>query len=271
MSLAKIIMELRKEGGRRLRSYQQFASVYDRLMEEMPYAEWMHFARHCFAQFRMPHSIVDLGCGTGNISIPLAKSGFEVFGIDLSADMLAIARNKWDDPPARGQGGSIRWLQQDMRDWELPDPVDAVISFCDCLNYLSAEADVVRTFRRTHAGLAPGGLFLFDVHAPRTLTQYAEDQPFVYDEKDVAYLWASEYDAAKRSIRHDITFFVRDAATGLYRRFEESHTQRAYDPHWLAEQLEAAGFELLHRCADFEWEPPTEASERLFYVARKPQ
>lgn len=258
-----------------MRSYREFATVYDQLMEEMPYAEWMNFARRCFAQFGMPHSVVDLGCGTGNIAIPLAKSGFEVFGIDLSADMLAIARSKWGEIPMRGQGGSIRWLQQDMRDWDLPDPADAVISFCDCLNYLTQDADIVRTFRQTYRGLAPGGLFLFDVHAPRTLERYAEDQPFICDEKDVAYLWTSEYDARVRSIRHDITFFVREDAPGstpgLYRRFEESHTQRAYDPDWLAEQLEAAGFELLHRCADFEWEPPSGASERLFFVARKPQ
>ena len=255
-----------------MRSYREFATVYDRLMEEMPYAEWMNFARQCFGKFGIPHSIVDLGCGTGNISIPLAKSGFEVFGIDLSADMLAIARSKWNEPPVRGQGGSIRWLQQDMRDWDLPDPVDAVISFCDCLNYLSQESDIVRTFRQTYAGLAPGGLFLFDVHAPRTLERYAEDQPFIYDEKEVAYLWTSEFDSQARSIRHDITFFVRDETSqGMYRRFEETHTQRAYDPEWLADQLAAAGFELLHRCADFEWEPPTEASERLFFVARKPK
>jgi SAM-dependent methyltransferase len=261
-----------------MRSYREFASVYDRLMEDMPYSDWMSFTRRCFDKYGMPESIVDLGCGTGNISIPLVKSGFRVFGIDLSADMLAIARNKWDEPPGRGvrgEAGSVRWLQQDMRDWDLPQPVDAVISFCDCLNYLTVEQDVVQTIRQTYAGLAPGGLFLFDVHAPRQLERYAEEQPFVYDEKDIAYLWTSEYEPFERIIRHDLTFFVRDessqASSVLYRRFEESHSQRAYDPDWLAAQLAAAGFELLHRCADFGWEPPTEESERLFYIARRPK
>ncbi|MBW5444963.1 methyltransferase domain-containing protein [Cohnella sp. CFH 77786] len=260
-----------------MRSYREFAAVYDRLMEEMPYAEWLSFARRCFERYGIPKSVVDLGCGTGNISIPLAKSGFEVFGIDLSAEMLAIARSKWDEPPAggtRGGSGSIRWLQQDMRDWDLPKPVDAVISFCDCLNYLTEAEDVVRTFRRTYEGLAPGGLFVFDVHAPRTLERYAEEQPFVYDERDVAYLWTSEYDSGEGIIRHDLTFFVLDesvgSASGLYRRFTESHAQRAYDPDWLADRLAEVGFELLHRAADFAWEAPDEESERLFYAARKP-
>lgn len=243
-------------------------------MEDMPYAEWMNIARGCFDRYGMPHSVVDLGCGTGNLAIPLAKSGFEVFGIDISADMLAIARSKWGDPPVRGQGGSIRWLQQDMRDWELPEPVDAVISFCDCLNYLTTEADVTAAIRQTFAALRPGGLFLFDVHAPRTLERYADEQPFVLDEKDVAYLWTSDYDHTSRTIRHDLTFFVRDDATSavteLYRRFEESHTQRAYESDWLLAQLASTGFELLHLCADFAWTPPSETSERLFFIARKP-
>ena len=260
-----------------MRSYRQFASVYDRLMEEMPYSEWMHFARTCWQKYGTPKTIVDLGCGTGNMAIPLARSGFKVFGIDLSAEMLSIARNKWDEPlgrSGRDEPGTIRWLQQDMRDWELPEPVDTVVSFCDCLNYLTEPDDVVAAFRHTYAGLAKGGLFLFDVHAPLTFERYAEEQPFVLDDKDVAYLWTCDYDKATRTIDHDLTFFVRDEGSSgtdaVYRRFEESHSQRAYDPEWIAEQLGAAGFELLHRAADFKWDAPNEHSERLFYVARKP-
>ncbi|MBB6673942.1 class I SAM-dependent DNA methyltransferase [Cohnella nanjingensis] len=263
-----------------MRSYREFAAVYDRLMEEMPYAEWMSFARRCWERYGTPRTVVDLGCGTGNIAIPMAKSGFRVFGIDLSADMLSVARSKWEATPQRGairardEDGSIRWLQQDMRDWELPEPADCVISFCDSLNYLTEPEDIVATLRQTYAGLANGGLFLFDVHAPEQLARYGEEQPFVLDERDVAYLWTCEYDAVRQEVEHDLTFFVREDSAGagspLYRRFEESHVQRAYDPAWLAEQLRAAGFELLHRCADFEWDEPDASSERLFFVARKP-
>ncbi|THF75030.1 class I SAM-dependent DNA methyltransferase [Cohnella fermenti] len=260
-----------------MRSYRQFAAVYDRLMEEMPYAEWLSFARRCWDRYGMPATIVDLGCGTGNIAIPLAKAGFRVFGVDLSADMLAIGRTKWEAGGRNlSEKGTIRWLQQDMRDWELPEPADAVISFCDSLNYLTEPEDIVSTFRRTYEGLASGGLFLFDVHAPSQLERYAEEQPFVLDEKDVAYLWVCEYDSVRMEIEHDLTFFVRDeAASGgansaLYSRFEESHVQRAYDSDWLAVELVAAGFEVLHRFADFKWIEADDDSERLFFVARKP-
>lgn len=263
-----------------MRSYRQFAAIYDRLMEDMPYSDWMSFARRCWDKYGIPKTVVDLGCGTGNLSIPLARSGFNVFGIDLSSEMLSVARSKWDEPYTRGlrdEAGTIRWLQQDMRDWDLPDQVDTVISFCDSLNYLTEQQDIIDTFRQTFAGLKQGGLFLFDVHAPKQLVRYAEEQPFVYDEKDVAYLWTSEYDPVRMEIEHSLTFFIQEEKASnsggngsLYSRFEESHVQRAYDPQWLADQLESAGFELLHRCADFKWDTPDEKSERLFFVARRP-
>ncbi|RKP55172.1 class I SAM-dependent methyltransferase [Cohnella endophytica] len=265
-----------------MRTYRQFAAVYDRLMEEMPYSDWMSFARRCWDKYGIPKTVVDLGCGTGNLTIPLARSGFSVFGIDISSEMLSVARSKWDEPASRGgsrdEPGTIRWLQQDMRDWDLPQPADAVISFCDCLNYLTEPEDIASTIRHTYEGLGPGGLFLFDVHAPRQLERYADEQPFVYDEKDVAYLWTCDYDSDRMEIEHSLTFFIQEepgskgGSGALYSRFEESHVQRAYDPEWIADQLVEAGFELLHRCADFKWEQPPDArSERLFFVARKPQ
>ena len=101
-----------------MRAYRQFASVYDRLMEDMPYSDWLRFARESWERYGIPKTVVDLGCGTGSLAIPLARSGFEVFAIDLSADMLTIGRSKWEGSPQqaiRSNAGSIRWLQQDMR------------------------------------------------------------------------------------------------------------------------------------------------------------
>jgi len=251
-----------------MRAYRQFASVYDRLMEDMPYPEWLRFARQCWERTGIPETVVDLGCGTGNIAIPLAKSGFRVFGIDLSADMLAVARSKWDAQPQRYSGdGSIRWLQQDMRDWELPERVDTVLSFCDCINYLLEEEDVEAAFRATRRGLKDGGLFLFDVHAPRQLERYAEEQPFTLDERDIAYIWTSEYTPDRREIEHHLTIFARDGEDGRFVRFEETHVQRAYEPEWIRGALMRAGFSHVEMYADFKLERPDDNAERLFFAA----
>lgn len=255
-------------------SYRKFAYVYDELMEDMPYPDWIRFARTAWEQHGMPKSVAELGCGTGSITIPLVNSGFEVTGIDLSADMLSVARSKMEATP---QGhrlyreGSVRWVQQDMREWRVPEPVDSVISFCDCVNYLLEQEDVIRTFQRTYEMLKPGGTFLFDVHHPNTLIRYDEEQPFVLDERSVSYIWTCDLDQDRCEIEHHLSIFsrVEDGSKDMYQRFEEVHVQRAYDPDWMKLELSKAGFRDVKVYADFEWKEAGDSAQRLFYVAVK--
>ncbi|MBT2288760.1 class I SAM-dependent methyltransferase [Paenibacillus albidus] len=254
-------------------SYGKFAYVYDELMADMPYSDWLAFAEGAWQKYGKPVTVAELGCGTGSITIPLAAAGYHMTGIDLSSDMLSVAQRKMEEQP---QGrrfmreGSVRWIRQNMTEWELPEPVDSVISFCDCLNYLLEEKDIQAAFARTYAGLKPGGVFLFDVHHPNTLIRYEEEQPFILDEPSVSYIWTCQMDVPRREIEHHLSIFARDEGQGgLYRRFEETHIQRAYEPEWLAEELRKAGFSEVLIYADFEWMEAGEDAERLFYVAVK--
>lgn len=285
-------------------TYGRLARVYDRLMEEMPYPKWLAFLDECFVRYGRPRFLVDLGCGTGNLAIPLAQAGYRVLGIDLSEHMLAVARRKAQGTPLP-PGGALAWSRQDMRRWRAETPADCVFSFCDCLNYLLEEDDIRLVFRQTFAGLKPGGLFVFDVHAPARMPVYAEEQPYVWDEDGLACIWTCEYDPDRILVEHRLTFFVeeepvpedagvfgadgssgsrpaagrspRAAASpppvpreGRYVRFREVHRQRAYLPDFLSGELRRAGFAVLDRCADFGWHPPDGEAERFFFVARKP-
>lgn len=262
-------------------AYDLFAYHYDRLMEDMPYEEWLDFLSQCWDKHGQPRSIADLGCGTGSIAIPLAQQGYEVYGIDLSEDMLAVAQNKSLDAerslPFPGVGG-VTWLQQDLRDWELMRPVDAVISLCDCFNYLLEEEEISLAFAQAYAGLKDGGVFVFDVHTPFQLKAYAEAQPFFLNEDDIAYIWTSELNEERCEIEHALTIFANDSAhtgsnddaeSNRFRRIEEYHVQRAYPLDWLKEQLYAAGFQEIDCYADFLWKQVTETTQRAFFVARK--
>src|SRR5690606_37960120 len=116
-------------------AYGPFALVYDQLMADMPYGEWLGWLDlYWEAHGGRPSSVADLGCGTGTIAIPLAQSGIDVTGIDLSDQMIAIARGK-EEAIRRETAvpGKLEWLQGDVREWSLPNPVDAAISLCDCL------------------------------------------------------------------------------------------------------------------------------------------
>lgn len=253
-------------------AYREFAAIYDRLMNDMPYDEWVRFAERAWAEYGIhPRKVVDLGCGTGNIAIPLAVRGYELTGIDLSDEMLAVAQQKYERTRSgalSSAAGRISWLQLDMREWELDEAADAVVSFCDCLNYITEPEGVIAAFRRTYAGLSPGGIFAFDVHMPQQLEAYAASQPFVLDEDDVAYIWTCEYDEDRREIEHSITFFAMEPS-GLFRRFEETHVQRAYPLDWLERELAAAGFTDIRITADFTSKSPGSDAERAFFTARK--
>ncbi|TXK84066.1 class I SAM-dependent methyltransferase [Paenibacillus sp. N3.4] len=252
-------------------SYEKFAYAYDRLMDSMPYAEWLLFVKESFQRFAIePSTIVDLGCGTGNLTIPLALEGYQLTGIDLSENMLAVAEQKTGQISAPLRSSAIRWVQQDLREWDLGEQVDVALSFCDSLNYLLEEEDIVDAFRQTFEGIKSGGLFLFDVHTPEQLFAYAESQPFFLNEEDVAYIWTSELDEDRVQIEHDLTIFLKDEQrSDVFRRIEEVHQQRAYPLHWLEQKLRDVGFTEVTVVADFTWEKPTSLTERAFFVAKK--
>ncbi|RKN79049.1 class I SAM-dependent DNA methyltransferase [Paenibacillus ginsengarvi] len=270
--------------------YGQFAYIYDRLMDDMPYPQWVRFIRGCWESYGKPKTVADLGCGTGNISIPLAQSGLQVFAIDLSDDMLAVAQDKTEQQQRLfpfAPGGAVTWLQQDMREWELAEPVDSVISCCDSINYLTEEEDLALLFRQTYAGLKDGGTFIFDVHTEGQLISYADMQPFTLNDDDVSYIWTSDLDEERCEIEHDLTIFVREAEwfpqqtqadavanagedeMPRYIRIDERHVQRAYPLSRLEQLLQQAGFSQVHLFADFVRKAPTAETERAFFVCVK--
>ena len=157
-----------------------------------------------------------------------------------------------------------------MREWELQNPVDCAVSLCDCLNYLTEEEDIHKAFQQTYHGLSPGSLFIFDMHTAQQLIDYTEAQPYVMNEEDISYIWTCEYDEKRMEIEHNLAIFSRDHQSPLYRKIEETHVQRAYPTNWIKNELESVGFEVLSISADFTFDPPTETSERLFFVARRP-
>ncbi|MEK4250583.1 class I SAM-dependent DNA methyltransferase [Paenibacillus sp. FSL W7-1287] len=248
-------------------SYEQFASVYDRLMADMPYDRWLSFAKAVWERYGVPQHVVDLGCGTGAIAIPLASEGFDVTGIDLSAHMLEVALSKWN-AQCESARGSLKLEQQNISSWSVDNSADSIISFCDCLNYIVDEDELLAALQATYEGLKPGGTFIFDVHPVSRFEQYAAEQPFVYDEDGIAYQWISDYDEDEHIIEHHLTIFVL-GQDGRYSRIDEQHIQRAYPHMWLVGALREIGFREVHIYQNFALEQAEADAERLFFVALK--
>jgi SAM-dependent methyltransferase len=247
-------------------SYERFAYWYDELMEDAPYSGWVEFVLSAWEQYgtKEEKSLLDLGCGTGELAIRFAENGFAVTGVDLSSDMLSVARAKAEDA-----GHSISFYEQDMSELEVPSEYGVVGIFCDSLNYLKSEEEVKRTFRQASKHLAEGGLLLFDVHSVYKVTQVYLNQSFSLNGDRVAYIWDSFSGEHPNSVEHEISFFVLDERDGKYDRFDEVHFQRTFPVEMYCSWLQDEGFEILGISADFEQVPPQAQSERIFFTARK--
>jgi len=249
--------------------YGALAYVYDRLMADMPYGDWHAWLDLYWERHGRPRTVVDLGCGTGAIALPLAREGMRVVGIDLSPDMIAVARRK--EAALRAEtpfAGEVAWVVGDMRGWSLPEPADAVVSMCDGLNYLTDENDLARAFAAAHAGLREGGVFLFDMHHPNQLDIYLENDPFTLDDEDVSYIWTCEAEA-EDTVAHRLTLFVREE-DGRYARSVETHRQRVYPERTVRRLLKEAGFARVESFSDFSFEPVDDAETlRMFFAAVK--
>lgn len=246
-------------------SYKEFSAVYDKLMEDMPYDKWMDWIEQTWKDYGKPNTAAELGCGTGTLTIPLAEKGVRMYGIDISPDMLAVASAK-----ARNQAnllqGSVQWLEQDMAHLHLPEKVDAVYAYCDSLNYIIDEQHVHEVFRLVYQHLQPGGVFSFDMWSSEQFAWYGSAHPFVWDEDELSYIWTCDFDENSSTIVHELSIFVQEAS-GLYRKIEETHVQRAYPTIWIEDTLKAVGFARCKITADFTNEPPNGTAQRIFVTA----
>lgn len=246
-------------------SYEQFAQLYDELMEDAPYDKWVAFVLERLKKHQIEgKTLLDLACGTGELSVRFAKQGFSVTGIDLSSDMLAVARNK-----AEEQGLAIPFFEQDMADLQGFEGFDMIGIFCDSLNYLLSEEKVLQTFFHASSCLRKGGVLFFDVHSIFKMTELFMNQTFTVSDEHIAYIWDCFPGEFPNSVEHELSFFVLDQNDGKYNRIDEFHEQRTFSIEQYSLWLKKAGFEILEISADFEGKPPEQESERIFFMARK--
>lgn len=244
--------------------YGNFAYIYDRLMQDVPYEQWLVYLDELFKKYQVqPGKALDLGCGTGTLTVPLAQKGWQVTAVDLSADMLAVA-----DAKAREAGVQVHWVQQDMRELQVGTGFDLVISMCDSLNYITKLSELQRVFQQANQALRAGGILLFDLNSYFKLSQVFGDNVFTVNEEEIAYIWENEFDSQEQVCLMDITFFVQEA-NGYFRRFSEFHQERAYQVSEIQQALVNAGFQVLGIYAEQTFVEPDAETERIYYVAQK--
>lgn len=246
-----------------MEAYTGFAEVYDVFQDNVPYEEWCSYVTGLLKEYQVMDGLVlDLGCGTGSLTGLMARSGYDMIGIDNSGEMLQIAMNK-----RNASGLDILYLLQDMRGFELYGTVRAVISICDSMNYMMEYEELVEVFRLVNNYLDPKGVFIFDLNTEYKYREMLADNTFAEDREESSFIWNNFYDEEDKVNEYDLTLFVKEGE--LYRKFEETHYQRAYSLDEVRRAVSEAGMEFVAAYDACTRNPVQQDSERIYVIARE--
>ncbi|MDO5127668.1 MAG: class I SAM-dependent methyltransferase [Eubacteriales bacterium] len=247
-------------------AYSDFATVYDNLMDNIPYDEWFTYLHSLLQEYSITDGIIaELGCGTGNITERLSKAGYDMIGIDYSPSMLDIAGQK----KAENNSNTL-YLCQDMREFELFGTVAAIVSICDSVNYITDPSDLLKVFRLVNNYLDTNGIFIFDFHTKYYYKEIVGDATIAEDRDTISFIWDNYYDDETDICELTLSLFIQDTDdTSLYRKHEEFHEQRGYTLAEMLSLVEQSGMTLLASYDAFTHCPATEESERVYMIARE--
>lgn len=239
--------------------YGDFAEAYDALTFNVPYDEISCYYEKILRGMTDGVRLLDMGCGTGNLTVRLAEAGFDVIGQDASTEMLTIAAAKSD---------RVQWICQDMSETELGEEVDIIISTLDSVNHLESAAEMLRCFHAAADNLRDSGVFVFDVNTVFKHREILGNNTFVYDVDGVYCVWQNEFDPSNSSVGIELDLFFEENDEA-YIRGGESFREIALPLDELRRLLEQAGFAVEKVYDYLTFDEPRDLSEKLLIAARK--
>ncbi|AFS77917.1 putative methyltransferase type 12 [Gottschalkia acidurici 9a] len=244
-------------------AYQDFALLYDELMDDIDYYKWFNYIKDIFKKCdKSPKSILEMACGTGNLTKYFCEERYDVTCFDLSDDMLSIAYDKL------GSFKNVNIIKQDMVTLNLSNKkFDSIICACDSINYVTDKNDLLKVFENAYNHLSDDGLFIFDINSYYKLKNIIGENTFVQDREDIFYVWENEFIEEDEVCNFYLTFFVKEDE--MYERFDEVHIEKAYKNEDILNYLKRVKFKEVFMYDNFTFDDPQYESERIFFVARK--
>lgn len=243
--------------------YKQFSNYYDLLTFDIDYKK---YAQNIFAilenQFISNGNILEIGCGSGNLTQELAKKEYEILAFDNSWEMLNTAYSKLSDFE------NVNLISQDMYEFPYEDfEFDAVISLLDVINYITEEENLTTLFSSIYKSLKSGGAFIFDLNSEYKLKTVLADNTYVYEKDNIFYTWENSTEGDL--VYFDLNFFVEEK--GLYTRFEEHQVERYYSINFIISVLKNIGFtDISYMDEDTANAYNPHSTQRILFKAVKP-
>lgn len=245
--------------------YDLLAPIYDEINSEINYKDWADFIDKTVTSElgHKPELTLDLGAGTGRMSIELASRGYDMIALDYSGEMLNIARERAEKLGLY----DILFLMQDMREFELYGTVELIISCLDSINHLTSLKDLKKCFSLVHNYLSPDGIFIFDINGREKFERAYGKESYVMETENSFCVWQNWYDEKTKICDFYITLFAENS-DGSYQRYDEEQRERMYKIAEMKRYLIGSGFEFIGAYSDFDYSTATDKDERIYIVAR---
>ena len=239
-------------------SYADFALFYDRLTENIDYEALadMYAGLLCGKG-----DVLDLACGTGSLSVPLAERGFNVTAADISQDMLTVAAAK---------SSEVSWLCLDMTELPFEEQFDGVICALDSINHLPDLQAIQQTFDGVYRSLKENGVFAADLNTPYKHREVLGNNAYTFDYDGLYCGWQNELDENDPLCRVDMYLdFFEENEDGDYTRYSDNVSEIAPSPEQIAEMLISSGFKSVEISEYITGKRLTDTSEKFTVIAKK--
>lgn len=242
-------------------AYEDFAFWYDALNTDADYDRYVQVLCGLFEKHGVgPGLVVDLGCGTGECTLRLAGAGYEMIGVDGSANMLSVFRDKIPEK------SNILLLCQNLEDLDLYGTVQGAVSTFDTLSHLAPE-QLDKTLARVSLFLEPGGVLLFDVNTPYKHREVLGNSCFSLEgEGGVRCFWDNLFHGEEPGARIEISLEIEQNGR---RVAAECFEEYAYGLNEWQSRLENHGFALCESMDGERFGPILPDTERFLIVAKK--
>lgn len=229
--------------------HKNFAYVYDKFMEHVDYKSWYKFLRK---YIKKPASLLDIGCGTATLTNMFYNDNFSVSAIDISKDMLNVAKKKND---------KIKYHHLDITKECLNEKFEYITCNFDTVNYFSSNKDF-ENFVKHCSKMQDKGYLIFDLVLEGIFDEIFENDLFIDETETYTSIW---YYERKSKYKHSVQMVnflkVKD---NIYEKYIEQHTKHIYDMEKVMYLLNKYGYDVYDIAKN-----PKYGDNRLFIVAKK--
>ncbi len=246
--------------------YSALARVYDKLNDTVDYRAWADFIEEIFSRYaiKKPSLVLDLGCGTGSMTLELARRGYDMTALDLSEEMLSVA-----DERLRNAGiENTLLIHGNMCSFELYGTVGAIVCTLDGVNHLTTTDELCECFSTVANYLDPDGLFIFDLNTPHKFRTVYNDRDYVLEDDGVMCVWRNRLNKRGDTVDFFLSVFEENT-DGTWTRTDGDERERAYSLRTVKKLLAECGLETVSVSADYNFTEPDENSDRWYITARK--